>query len=125
MTGNVCPSVIIDGETIYSFGGYRASGSIAVQAGGKDDVTDTNVLWTNRSSSYVATPVLHEGPFLLDRRPWSLRIARRRLTVEEVYRDRVGKLKSGRPVYASPVMIGELDLRRDPTQRYFSLPARQ
>ena len=63
MTGNVTPSVLVDGETIYSFGGYRASGSIAVKAGGKDDVTDSHVIWTNRSSSYVATPLLMDDRF--------------------------------------------------------------
>ncbi|QDT12878.1 PQQ-binding-like beta-propeller repeat protein [Planctomycetes bacterium K23_9] len=106
MTGNVCPSVIIDGETIYSFGGYRASGSIAVRAGGKDDVTQTKILWTNRASSYVATPLLHEGRFYwIDDR--GIAYCTSAEGGEEIYRDRVNKLKSGRPVYASPVMIGE------------------
>ena len=106
MTGNVCPSVIVDGETIYSFGGYRASGSIAVQAGGKDDVSDTKVLWTNRSSSYVATPLLHKNRFYwIDDR--GLAYCTSAKDGEEIYRQRVGKLKSGRPVYASPVMIGD------------------
>ncbi len=105
MTGNVSPSVIVDGEIIYSFGGYRASGSIAVKAGGKDDVTDSHVVWISRSSSYVATPLLHDGRFYwIDDR--GLAYCTSSADGAEVYRERVGNLQSGRPVYASPVMIG-------------------
>ena len=106
MTGNVCPSVIVDGDTIYSFGGYRASGSIAIKAGGKDDVTDSHVTWTNRSSSYVATPLLHDERFY-----WiddnGLAYCTSAKDGEVIYRERVGDLQSGRPVYASPVLIGK------------------
>ncbi|TWU03427.1 outer membrane protein assembly factor BamB family protein [Neorhodopirellula pilleata] len=106
MTGNVSPSVIVDEETVYSFGGYRASGSIAIRAGGKDDVSDSHVRWTNRSSSYVATPLLHDGRFYwIDDRG----IAYSTLADdgEVIYRERVTNLESGRPVYASPVLIGD------------------
>lgn len=106
MTGNVTPSVIVDGETIYSFGGYRSSGSIAVKAGGKGNVTDSHVLWTNRSSSYVATPLLVDSRFYwIDDRGIAYCIS-----AEEgklVYQARVDNLQSGRPVYASPVLIGK------------------
>ncbi|MFK8114994.1 MAG: PQQ-binding-like beta-propeller repeat protein [Rubripirellula sp.] len=106
MTGNVSPSVIVDGDTIYSFGGYRASGSIAVKVGGSKDVTDTNVLWSNRSSSYVATPLLHEGRFYwIDDR--GIAYCTSAEDGEVVYRERVENLESGRPVYASPVLIGK------------------
>ncbi|WP_145422620.1 PQQ-binding-like beta-propeller repeat protein [Planctomycetes bacterium K23_9] len=106
MTGNVSPSVIVDGQTVYSFGGYRASGSIAVTAGGKKNVTDTNVVWTAKSSSYVATPLLHQGRFYwIDDRGIAYCISAK--DGEIVYRERVNKLQSGRPVYASPVLIGE------------------
>ncbi|TWU48092.1 outer membrane protein assembly factor BamB family protein [Rubripirellula reticaptiva] len=106
MTGNVSPSVIVDGETIYSFGGYRASGSIAVKAGGKDDVTDSQVVWTNRSSSYVATPLLVDGRFYwIDDR--GIAYCTSAKDGEVVYRERVDNLQNGRPVYASPVLIGK------------------
>ena len=105
MTGNVSPSVIVDGTTIYSFGGYRSSGSHAVRAGGKGDVTDSHTVWTNRSSSYVATPLLHE-----DRLYWiddrGIAYCTSAKDGEVVYRDRVQDLQSGRPVYASPMLIG-------------------
>lgn len=106
MTGNVSPSVIVDGDTVYSFGGYRASGSIAVRVGGDDDVTDSHVLWTNRSSSYVATPLLHEDRFYwIDDRGIAYCTSAR--DGEVIYRERVNNLESGRPVYASPVLIGD------------------
>jgi outer membrane protein assembly factor BamB len=106
MTGNVCPSVIVQGETIYSFGGYRASGSIAVKAGGKKDVTDSHVLWSNRSSSYVATPLLHNDRFYwIDDR--GIAYCTSAADGEVIYRERVDDLASGRPVYASPVLIGD------------------
>ena len=106
MTGNVSPSVITDGEMIYSFGGYRASGSIGVKAGGKKDVTDSHVVWTNRSSSYVATPLLLNKRFYwIDDR--GIAYCTSAENGEVVYRDRVDNLQSGRPVYASPVLIGD------------------
>lgn len=105
MTGNVCPSVIVNGEMIFSFGGYRASGSIAVKAGGKGDVTNSHVSWTNRSSSYVATPLLHKNRFYwIDDR--GIAYCTSAKDGEIIYRERVNDLASGRPVYASPVLIG-------------------
>ncbi len=106
MTGNVCPSVIVDGDIVYSFGGYRSSGCIAVRAGGKDDVTESRVLWSNRPSSYVATPLLHEGRFY-----WindqGIAYCVSAQDGEVIYRARVGKLEGGRPVYASPIFAGK------------------
>lgn len=104
MTGNVSPSVIVNGTTIYSFGGYRSSGSIAVDAGGKGDVTSSQVGWTSQSSSYVATPLLHKDRFYwIDDR--GIAYCTSAKNGELVYRERVDNLKSGRPVYASPVLI--------------------
>jgi outer membrane protein assembly factor BamB len=106
MTGNVSPSVIVNEDTIYSFGGFRASGSIAVGTGGKNDVTNSHVRWTNRSSSYVATPLLHEGRFYwIDDR--GIAYCTSANGGEVIYRKRVNNLESGRPVYASPVLVGD------------------
>jgi outer membrane protein assembly factor BamB len=103
MTGNVSPSVIVDGETVYSFGGYRSAGSVSVRAGGKDDVSNSNVNWTSRTSSYVATPLLYEDAFYwLDDR--GLANSSSAKDGKEIYRERVNGL-TGRPVYASPILI--------------------
>ena len=61
LTGNICPSIIADGETVFVFGGFRSAGSLALRAGGKGDVSKSQVQWSSRNSSYVATPVLHAG----------------------------------------------------------------
>ena len=106
MTGNVCPSVIVEGEMIYSFGGYRSSGSMAVRAGGKDDVSQTNTLWTGKSSSYVATPLLYDERFYwIDDR--GIAYCSSAKTGEQIYRERLSELEGGRPVYASPISVGE------------------
>ncbi|MEL7265036.1 MAG: PQQ-binding-like beta-propeller repeat protein, partial [Planctomycetota bacterium] len=107
-TGNVSPSVIVDKDMIYGFGGYRSSGSIAVTAGGKGDVTESRVRWTARPSSYVATPLLRNGRFYwIDDR--GIAYCTNANDGETVYRTRVTSLNAGggRPVYASPVAIGE------------------
>lgn len=104
--GNVSPSAIVQGQTVYGFGGYQASGSFAVTAGGKDDVTNSNVLWTSRSTSYVATPLLFDGRFYwIDDKG----IANSSLAADgkRIYRQRVKGMGGGRPVYASPVLIGK------------------
>ena len=103
MTGNVSPSVIVDGQTVYTFGGYRSAGSMSVRAGGKDDVSNSHVDWTSRTSSYVATPLLHSGNFYwIDDR--GLANSSSASDGKEVYRERVKGL-TGRPVYASPILI--------------------
>ena len=61
LTENLSPSVIVDGDTVFVFGGYRSKGSLAIKVGGKGDVTDSNVVWTSRSTSYVPTPVVDDG----------------------------------------------------------------
>jgi outer membrane protein assembly factor BamB len=106
LTGNVSPSVVIDGTTVYVFGGFRSSGSLAVRAGGRGDVTKSHVLWTSRNSSYVATPLLYDGHlYWIDDRGQAFCIAAK--TGDLVYRERVeGMSQGGRPVYASPVLSG-------------------
>ncbi len=53
-------SVVVDGDTVYAVEG-RGGGSVAVKAGGKDDVTNSKVVWQGRDSSRFATPLVHNG----------------------------------------------------------------
>lgn len=103
LTGNISPSVVADGESLFVFGGFRAAGSLSVRAGGAGDVTRSHAGWTGRNSSYVATPVLFENHlYWIDDRGQAYCVAAK--TGELVYRERVdGLTASGRPVYASPV----------------------
>ncbi len=105
LTGNLSPSVILDGDIVYVFGGYRSSGSMAIRIGGTGDVTKTNVVWTSRNSSYVSTPVLTQGNlyWIDDRGTYYCASAK---TGELLHRSRVTGIQSrDRPVYASPIAI--------------------
>ncbi len=105
LTGNLSPSVVVDGSKLYVFGGYRSSGSLAIQAGGKGDVTDSHVLWTSSNSSYVATPVLvNRALHWIDDR--GIYFGSDADSGELIHRDRVPQIDSrGRPVYASPIAV--------------------
>lgn len=56
-TETYCSSVVVDGDTVIGIEGM-GGGSIAVRAGGKDDVTKTNVVWSGRDNSRIGTPVV-------------------------------------------------------------------
>jgi outer membrane protein assembly factor BamB len=107
LTGNVCPSPLVNGDIVYVFGGVRSSGSLAIRAGGKGDVTESNTIWTSRNSSYVSTPVLADGHlFWIDDQgvAWCVKAA----SGSVAYRQRVAGLQTGgRPVYSSPVLAGD------------------
>lgn len=53
-------SVVIQDGIVYAIEG-RGAGSIAVKAGGKGDVTKTNVIWSGRDSSRFGTPIVYDG----------------------------------------------------------------
>jgi hypothetical protein len=105
LTGNLSPSVVPDGDKIYVFGGFNSSGSLAIKLGGKGDVTKSNTLWSSRNSSYVVTPVLHEGNlyWINDKGIYNCMSTE---TGELLDKQRVSGIESGgNPVYASPVAI--------------------
>ncbi len=53
-------SVVVEDSVVYAVGG-RGGGSVAVKAGGKDDVTKSNVVWKGRDSTRFSTPIVHAG----------------------------------------------------------------
>ena len=57
---NAVPSPIARDGICYVIGG-RSGGRAAIRLGGKDDVTQSNVLWSTTVGSYVASPVLRNG----------------------------------------------------------------
>ncbi len=61
LAGNIAPSVVLGDGVAFGFGGFPRLGAVAVKLGGKGDVTTSNVVWTSNNSTYVPTPVLHEG----------------------------------------------------------------
>lgn len=107
LTGNLSPSVILHENVVYVFGGYRSSGSTAIRIGGTGDVSKTHVVWTSRNSSYVSTPVLLNGRlyWIDDRGTFYTTSAE---TGELLHRERVSGIESrDRPVYASPIAVGD------------------
>jgi outer membrane protein assembly factor BamB len=57
-TDTFCSSVVSDDAVVFAVEG-RSGGSIAVRAGGKDDVSKSNVLWSGRDRSRIGTPVIY------------------------------------------------------------------
>jgi len=101
LTGNLSPSLNAKDSVIYVCGGYQGSGSLAIPAGGKGNVTG-NVLWNSRITSCVASPILFEGRLYCVDDPGTAWCANAG-TGEQVYRERL-ETGGGRPFYASPVL---------------------
>jgi hypothetical protein len=59
-TRAACNSVIAADGIVYAMGDQGA-GSMAIKAGGKDDVSKTNVEWTGANGSRIPTPILWDG----------------------------------------------------------------
>ena len=104
LTGNICPSIVASGDTVFVFGGFRSAGSLALQLGVGDSMKKPKLQWSSRNSSYVATPALWEDHlYWVDDRGQAFCI--KASSGELVYRERVADLDSGgRPVYASPII---------------------
>jgi hypothetical protein len=107
MTGNVSPTVTVHDGIIYATGGYMGRGTVAVAAGGKGNVTDSHMRWSIKESSYVPSPVWHEGHlYWVDNR--GIAICLNAETGERVYQRRVAMDgRAGNPIYASPLLIGD------------------
>jgi len=56
---SACGSAIADGGIIYAMG-ERGAGSVAVKAGGRDDVSATHLVCTGGNGARIPTPVLWE-----------------------------------------------------------------
>lgn len=110
--GNVAPSPVAADGIVCVFGGYRNTRSVAINAGGKGDVTDTHVLWSSRDASYVPSPVIHK-----ERLYWvsdqGIAFCADVKTGETFYRERLSRTggsgggRGGKPFYASVVLAGD------------------
>ena len=63
--GNAIPAVVnVDDEMVIAMTGWRDANALAINLGGKGDLTDNHnyIRWTNdKGNSYTASPVLHDG----------------------------------------------------------------
>jgi outer membrane protein assembly factor BamB len=107
LPGNIAPTVVVGDGLAFVFGGFPRTATVAVKLGGKGDVTKTHVAWTSNNSTYIPTPVLHDGKlyFASDAGFATCLDAK---TGELVYKERLpGASASGRggkPFYASMVL---------------------
>ena len=108
--GDVSPHAILGGGLLYIFGGNPKQGSVALPPGGAGDLT-AQLKWQNKNSSYIPTPVYHEGRlYVINDQGFALCMDAR--TGAELYRERAmerltGKRRAGggQPFYASPVLV--------------------
>ena len=104
LDGNVSPSIVSNDGIAYAIGG-RGGGSLALQVGGKGDIT-SKIQWTSRNSSYVPSPVLLNGHlYWVDDRGVAHCVDAK--NGDLAYRERLGGGGfNSRPFYASVVAAG-------------------
>jgi outer membrane protein assembly factor BamB len=103
LSGNVSPSSLAVKDKVYVMGGYPRITTVAIQAGGKGDVTDSRVLWTSRDSSYVPSPVEHDGYlYWVDHKGFAYCVEAESGTL--VYKEKLDVSGGGNPVYASATL---------------------
>lgn len=105
LRGNVSPSIVFAEDVAYTFGGYPSTEGQAIKIGGRKVLPESDILWSTRTGSYVATPLLYEGHlyWVTDR---GQAICMKADSGKVVYQERLRGLKSGgRPFYASPVYV--------------------
>jgi len=97
---------VADG-VIYVTGGFPQQGTVAIRGGGKDDVTQTNVLWSSEVASYVPSPVISGGNlyFVSDRAVATCLDAK---TGKVIYKESLPDIsasgRGGKPVYSSAIL---------------------
>jgi outer membrane protein assembly factor BamB len=106
ITGNISPSVIAADGVVYATGGYPRHGTIAVRAGGKGDVTQTNVLWSSQNASYVPTLVIYSN-YLFVVNDMGFAICMEAKTGKLLYKERLPGVSGGKPFYASVVLAND------------------
>ncbi len=103
LTGNISPSIVYSDDVAYTFGGYPSTEGQAVKIGGRKVLPESDIVWSTRTGSYVATPLLYQDHlyWVTDR---GQAISLNAKTGKVVTQERLRGLRSGgRPFYASPV----------------------
>jgi outer membrane protein assembly factor BamB len=102
-------SVVLDGSRVYAFTG-RGGGSIAIDAGGSGDVSESNTVWEGSTTASFASPVRHKSilyvvsrgvVYVVDAKTGD-RVQQLRLRGARQTGGRMGSLD-----YPSPVVVGD------------------
>ncbi|GAB5404999.1 MAG: PQQ-binding-like beta-propeller repeat protein [Aureliella sp.] len=102
-------SIVQSGKKVFAFTG-RGGGSIALEVGGKGNISDSNTVWTGRDSASFASPVGHDGKLYLVTRgvltvvdaESGKRLEQLRLKGVQQTGGRFGSLD-----YPSPIVVGD------------------
>jgi outer membrane protein assembly factor BamB len=106
ISGNVSPSVVAADGIVYATGGFPLQGTIALRAGGKGDVTQTNVLWSGQNASYVPSPLVHQGYlFLVSDQGFATCLEPK--TGKLIFKQRLPGVSGAEPFYASVVLAND------------------
>jgi outer membrane protein assembly factor BamB len=109
LPGNVTPGVQQGDGACYLFGGYPRTASVSFTPGGKNDTTKTALRWSVNDSSYVPSPIFHEGHlYVINDSGFALCLNAK--TGATVFKERVmegggNRQGRGKPFYASPVLV--------------------
>jgi outer membrane protein assembly factor BamB len=110
LTGNVSPGVVQGAGACYLFGGYPSTRAVAFTPGGKNDLGEKAIRWTSNDSTYIPTPIFHEGHLYVVN-DGGFAQCMDAATGKTLYKERVmgnsgGESRRGRgkPFYASPVL---------------------
>lgn len=115
LTGNVSPDPVLTDELVCIFGGYPSTGRVALKPGTSGEVPASDIVWRDNNSTYVPTPVLHDGKLYVVNDQGFAWCADAK-TGEILYRERAvgtggggggGRRGGGKPFYASPIVIGD------------------
>lgn len=98
----VCPALIAHDGIVYLTAGRKGL-TVAIRAGGRGDVTKSNVLWELKKTPKVATPLYHDGLlYWVDNRGAALCV--KADSGQAVYEERLEVTGGGDKVYASVVL---------------------
>ena len=97
----LCPSIVAHDGVIYIIGSPRGQ-AMAVRAGGKGDVSATNVIWEIPKGSNVGSPVWHEGHLYFVNDSRGKAVCLKADTGEVVYEENISPQRDR--WYASPIL---------------------
>ena len=140
LNGNVTPDPVVVGDLVCIFGGYPGTARVALKMGDKGEVSSSDIVWQDASSTYVPSPVAYDGKIYCvsdQGLAWCLDAA----TGKMIYRERCGSgavsggggsgggrrgggMGGGKPFYASPIIVDGNIIAVSRKQGAFVYPAK-